>query len=99
MCGIAGTINFNQNQVKKEDLNLMKHRGPDDKAVFIDNNIGLGFIRLSILDLSSAGHQPMFSHDKRYIIIFNGETKYMLREAIKDILPEKSPIEKIKKEY
>ena len=51
----------------------MKHRGPDDEGVFVDNNIGLGFVRLSILDLSSSGHQPMISRDGRYVLIYNGE--------------------------
>jgi len=77
MCGIAGIVNFNQQPVDEKDIRLMmtkmKHRGPDDEGVFLDNNVGLGFVRLSILDLSPAGHQPMFSHDGRYVIIFNGE--------------------------
>ena len=51
----------------------MKHRGPDDEGVFIKANIGLGFVRLSIIDLSSAGHQPMVSFDGRYVIVLNGE--------------------------
>ena len=73
MCGIAGIINFNLKPVQESNIRIMmqemKHRGPDDDGVFIDNNIGLGFVRLSILDLSSAGHQPMFSHNKRFVII------------------------------
>jgi asparagine synthase (glutamine-hydrolysing) len=77
MCGIAGIVNFSNEKVKDPDIRLMmhkmKHRGPDDEGVFIEKNIGLGFVRLSILDLSPAGHQPMFSHDERYVIIFNGE--------------------------
>lgn len=52
---------------------VMKHCGPDDDEIFTDCNVGLGFVRLSILDLSSAGHQPMYSHDNRYVIVFNGE--------------------------
>ena len=51
----------------------MKHRGPDDEGVFVKENIGLGFVRLSILDLTIAGHQPMLSADKRYVIVLNGE--------------------------
>jgi asparagine synthase (glutamine-hydrolysing) len=51
----------------------MKHRGPDDEGVFIENNVGLGFVRLSIIDLSSSGHQPMFSKDERFVLVFNGE--------------------------
>ena len=77
MCGISGIINFNNEPVKEQEIltmmQKMKHRGPDDEGVFLDNNIGLGFVRLSILDLSLAGHQPMFSHDNKYVIVFNGE--------------------------
>lgn len=91
MCGIAGIINFNNKPVKEENIRLMmqkmKHRGPDDEGVFINNNVGLGFVRLSILDLSSAGHQPMFSHDERYVIIYNGEVyNYIeIRDELKSI--------------
>ena len=77
MCGICGIINFNDLHVNEDRLRTMmskmKHRGPDDEGVFTDGNIGLGFVRLSIIDLSSAGHQPMFSDDGRYALIFNGE--------------------------
>ncbi len=51
----------------------MKHRGPDDEGFFIDNQIALGHRRLSIIDLSAAGHQPMQSGDGRYQIVYNGE--------------------------
>lgn len=77
MCGIAGIYNFNKQKVLPEQINAMleqiKHRGPDDEGVLIDENIGLGFVRLSIIDLSDAGHQPKSSADGRYSIIFNGE--------------------------
>lgn len=77
MCGICGIINFNNKPVRenflKEMMRTMKHRGPDDEGIFIQNNVGLGFVRLSIIDLSPAGHQPMVSVDKRFIIVFNGE--------------------------
>jgi len=77
MCGICGIINFNQKEVPESRIRSMmlkmKHRGPDDEGVFIDQNVGLGFVRLSIIDLSPSGHQPMISADKRYIIVFNGE--------------------------
>ncbi|HKU53570.1 MAG TPA: asparagine synthetase B, partial [Nitrospira sp.] len=49
------------------------HRGPDDSGHYIDGSVGLGFRRLSILDLSPAGHQPMISDDGRFMIVFNGE--------------------------
>jgi len=77
MCGLCGIIDFNKNPIRQESLEgmlkLLKHRGPDDGGIFIDNHIGLGHVRLSIIDLSSAGHQPMFSEDGRYVIIHNGE--------------------------
>jgi asparagine synthase (glutamine-hydrolysing) len=74
MCGIVGTINKHfDNKV----LDLIKHRGPDDSEILnlsIENNdITLGHRRLSIQDLSSAGHQPMYSVCGKFIIIFNGE--------------------------
>jgi asparagine synthase (glutamine-hydrolysing) len=50
----------------------LAHRGPDDQGLFIDKNIGLGHRRLSILDVSAAGHQP-FPDDTRYIMVYNGE--------------------------
>lgn len=77
MCGVAGIINLNQEKVDPINIEkmmiAMKHRGPDDEGVFIQDNIGLGFVRLSILDLSHSGHQPMHSIDERYVIVFNGE--------------------------
>lgn len=88
MCGITGIINF-KNSPREEDLRLMmknlKHRGPDDEGVLLDNNIALGHVRLSIQDLSEAGHQPMFCNDNRYAIIFNGEIYNFieLREELK----------------
>jgi len=90
MCGICGIVNFNGEPVQEDKIRMMmrimKHRGPDDEGIFIDNNIGLGFVRLSILDLSKAGHQPMFSNDNRYVIIFNGEIyNYIeIREELKN---------------
>ena len=91
MCGIVGRVNFNKKEVDEVQIRAMmrkiKHRGPDDEGVFIDKNIGLGFVRLSIIDLSKAGHQPMFSDDRRYVIIFNGEVyNYIeLREELKEL--------------
>ncbi|MFA6392457.1 MAG: asparagine synthase (glutamine-hydrolyzing), partial [Patescibacteria group bacterium] len=77
MCGIVGVINLDQKSVDKKDIERMtriiKHRGPDDEGCFIDKNIGLGHCRLSIIDLSSAGHQPMSNKDGSIWIIFNGE--------------------------
>ena len=77
MCGITGLINLNQEKISSSTIQLMmdsmKHRGPDDEGIFIDGNVGLGFVRLSIIDLSAAGHQPMHSADGTYVVVFNGE--------------------------
>ena len=77
MCGICGIIDLQNNSPAKERLRPMlaaiKHRGPDDEGVFAENHVVLGFVRLSIIDLSSAGHQPMLSDDGRYVLVFNGE--------------------------
>ena len=89
MCGIAGIIDF-KNSLNIENLNLMmmkiKHRGPDDEGVFIDNNVALGHVRLSIIDLSKAGKQPMCCEDGRFIIVFNGEIYNFieLKEELKE---------------
>ena len=78
MCGINGILHL-QSQKKVDERLLIKmrdsleHRGPDDKGLFIDNNIGFGHRRLSILDVSSAGHQPYLSNDGRYVMTYNGE--------------------------
>jgi asparagine synthase (glutamine-hydrolysing) len=77
MCGICGIIGSNNAVVQEKNLfgmmRIMKHRGPDDEGVFVEKNIGLGFVRLSIIDLSQAGHQPKLSSDGNYVIVFNGE--------------------------
>ena len=77
MCGICGIVNFNKKPVEEISIRKMmleiKHRGPDDDGVYIKDNIGLGFNRLSIIDLTKSGHQPMFDESGRYVIIFNGE--------------------------
>ncbi len=77
MCGIAGIVNLSGEPVDsrliRSMLTELKHRGPDDEGIFIHNNVGLGHVRLSILDLSKAGHQPMKSNDETHWIVFNGE--------------------------
>ena len=78
MCGINGILNL-QTQKKVDERILTKmhdaleHRGPDDKGIFLENNIGFGHRRLSILDTSSAGHQPFLSENGRFVMVFNGE--------------------------
>lgn len=86
MCGIAGIYNLEsriKNQESSNDiknmLGCLVHRGPDDEGVFESGKIALGHRRLSILDLTKAGHQPMISSDKNLVIVFNGEI-YNYRE-------------------
>lgn len=77
MCGIAGFTQFTGAMGNKETLKKMGdsiyHRGPDAGGEYLDDYVGLAHRRLSIIDLSDAGIQPMFSHDKKYVIVFNGE--------------------------
>ena len=83
MCGIVGQLNFDNNPVSpvilKKMTDVIKHRGPDGEGHWIEGNIGLGHRRLSIIDLSPAGHQPMISADHRYVLTYNGEI-YNFRE-------------------
>lgn len=77
MCGICGQYYFKENhpvsiQTIKRMNDTITHRGPDDEGYHISDSIGLGFRRLSIIDLSG-GHQPMSDHEKSVWVIFNGE--------------------------
>jgi asparagine synthase (glutamine-hydrolysing) len=78
MCGIVGKLNFNKAHFVSEGLinemtKTISHRGPDNRGIFIEKNIGLGHSRLSIIDLSPAGHQPMCDNGEKIWIVFNGE--------------------------
>ena len=77
MCGIAGIINFKDSEDKRELLtrmvNLMHHRGPDASGLYLHGPVGLGHARLSIIDLSSSGIQPIHNEDRTIWIVFNGE--------------------------
>jgi asparagine synthase (glutamine-hydrolysing) len=75
MCGIAGTINYLDVDRLKAMTDVQAHRGPDDSGVriFPEERVGLGHRRLSILDLSPAGHEPMSNADETLWITFNGE--------------------------
>lgn len=77
MCGICG-IFHSDNQPADQDVlremtQSLAHRGPDNQGLHIDNNIGLGHRRLSILDLSAQGDQPMSAENGRFQIVYNGE--------------------------
>lgn len=82
MCGFAGFFDVKVRRVAEQSesvisvmANCLAHRGPDDLGVWVDAETGLalGHRRLSIIDISSAGHQPMVSPCKRYVIAYNGE--------------------------
>ena len=77
MCGFVGILGFKnlEEQTLKKMGSSLFQRGPDDSGIFIDHSAQIAFAhqRLSILDLSSAGHQPMTSSSGRYVIVFNGE--------------------------
>lgn len=76
MCGFAGIINLDKKAVNRKIVvdmaNQLNHRGPDSEGYYVKENIGLGHKRLSILDLSENGNQPMVSHDGKFVIVYNG---------------------------
>ena len=73
MCGILGLIGHVEEKKFSDALELMSRRGPDDSACFHSDLFHLGFNRLSIIDLDPKASQPMFSNDRRFGILFNGE--------------------------
>jgi asparagine synthase (glutamine-hydrolysing) len=77
VCGIAGAIHFPQDPVEPTIVqkmgNKLSHRGPDSSGYYVANNVGLSHRRLSIIDTSSAGKQPMLSNCEQYVISYNGE--------------------------
>ena len=91
MCGIAGTISSDPQSIIGPMLDSIEHRGRDDQGIFVSRRFGehqlktsLGHRRLSIIDTSAAGHQPMFTDDRRYAIVLNGEI-YNYRELRKEL--------------
>tara|TARA_B100000073_G_scaffold319141_1_gene297815 strand:- start:4305 stop:6155 length:1851 start_codon:yes stop_codon:yes gene_type:complete len=77
MCGFVGRVTFRNNNINndvmRESLELIKHRGPDEQKVKKGDFWEFGFCRLSILDLTKDGSQPMMSHDNNSVLLFNGE--------------------------
>ena len=91
MCGIAGVLGIhNASTHVKNMLQAMHHRGPDDWGVHEDGDTTLGHKRLSIIDLSPAGHQPMINRKRDTTIVFNGEI-YNYQE-LKKLLPENTSL-------
>jgi asparagine synthase (glutamine-hydrolysing) len=81
MCGIAG-FNWKDQSAVEAMADAMRHRGPDDRGTYLDEKVSLGHTRLSILDLSPKGHQPM--HFENLTIVFNGEI-YNFQEIRKEL--------------
>lgn len=92
MCGICGVISFDDKPIDRIILenmtNTLIHRGPDDFGIYINGKVGLGHRRLSIIDITSAGHQPMTNEDKSIWLTYNGEIynftelkKYLIKKG------------------
>lgn len=73
MCGIAGYVGLGDERSLSAMIGSIGYRGPDDRGLFIKDNVGLAQTRLSIIDLSSAGHQPMSNLQEKVWLVFNGE--------------------------
>ena len=87
MCGIAGYFGEGDGVILRKMADTLHHRGPDDAGYFTLDTVGLAHRRLSIIDLSPGGHQPMTGEDERVHIVFNGEI-YNFQE-LKDELKNK----------
>src|SRR5689334_9242631 len=93
MCGIVGLVDFNgvaDAHAVSAAADTLKKRGPDDAGVWSEGAAALGHRRLSIIDLSAAGHQPMLSVDGRYAIVFNGEI-YNFLELRQELAGDSGP--------
>jgi asparagine synthase (glutamine-hydrolysing) len=77
MCGIVGILRCDGVPVHRDEVAAMTdsivHRGPDDHGLLVEGGLGIGMRRLSIVDLSAGGHQPMFNEDETVAVVFNGE--------------------------
>ncbi|WP_081768881.1 asparagine synthase (glutamine-hydrolyzing) [Herbaspirillum sp. RV1423] len=82
MCGIAGMFRKPNQQALGAMLEALAHRGPDDRGSFIDNRVAIGQTRLSIIDTTSGGHQPMAANKGMIQLVYNGEV-YNYREQRK----------------
>ncbi|MCW5207897.1 hypothetical protein VU11_04385 [Desulfobulbus sp. US2] len=83
MCGISG-FNWNDEGLIRAMTDSIEHRGPDQQGHFCSDEMSLGFRRLSIIDLSDNGRQPMFNEDKTIALVFNGEI-YNFQELRKEL--------------
>src|SRR3989338_5950205 len=88
MCGIAGYVGQGSEEILRQMLGSIKYRGPDDQGFFVKDNVGLAQARLSIIDLSPAGHQPMSNEDGTIQLVLNGEI-YNFRELREELVKNK----------
>ena len=81
MCGIVGFTNKTKNAdaIIGKMMERIRHRGPDAGGKYVDADVALGHRRLSIIDISSSGDQPIFNEDRSMVLVFNGEI-YNYRE-------------------
>ncbi|MCC6277749.1 MAG: asparagine synthase (glutamine-hydrolyzing) [Oligoflexia bacterium] len=89
MCAIAGILKFDgsgpSQKLLEQMANIMAHRGPDDQGVFVQGPVGFSHRRLSIIDVSKAGHQPMQDDSGRFCLTYNGEV-YNFQELKNDLI-------------
>ena len=87
MCGFLGftnTIGNNADDVIHQMMDKIVHRGPDSEGAYVDDDVALGFRRLSIIDLEG-GDQPIFNEDRSLVLVFNGEI-YNFMEIREELL-------------
>ncbi len=87
MCGFVGFTNkiSDASSVVEKMMNRIKHRGPDSEGKYVDDDVAMGFRRLSIIDLSKEGDQPLFSKDRSIVLTFNGEI-YNYQDLRKELI-------------
>ncbi len=84
MCGIAGIYGLEDKNLLIKMLDSIKYRGPDDQGIFIDKDCSIGHVRLNIIDLTSAGRNPVYNEDKTILVVYNGEI-YNFRSLRKEL--------------
>lgn len=85
MCGLAGYVGSEDQKNLSRMINAISYRGPDDKGFFVRDRVGFAQTRLSIIDLSETGHQPMSNSDGSVWLVFNGEI-YNFQELKNDLI-------------
>src|SRR5215475_12176432 len=83
MCGIAGIFLRPDREAVQRMGTAMRHRGPDDSGLYVDDTVALTQTRLAIIDTTVGGHQPMASNDGLIQIVYNGETYNFRAERIR----------------